>query len=404
MNIVSEFDERFPTTEGKSYGLKMMAFVEECFIHYYNTSDRCPDSFQVARDVLKALRLRLQERESKQFQNENRTHNSDSSMKRIQGFKKRTGNRPTVKHNTSSMKRGIRQRPSIIEAMCVMFFRMDYRDIYTNKWEGTLTGAGVAISLLTNYIIMLVKSILHTFWDSSTFILLKGPLRNTKVMTNRADLLLGNAEQEKLYNKLDSQAQKLIQAIVGSNVEDPPWELIKIRKKSFLYHRMWVNEMLDYTRDSENKIEFFISGNLEEAYRGMFHFNNFTVLEETTTKEGEKWFDPPLPNCRKQCRRLEMPARVISDRYACMETKYSYFPQHNFAIVVSEDASTAVGQQIPEFITEGATLVHVRLEGYVLEKVEDDVIKVTHFSSIDLGAAIPNWVKSNFQLQEQIRV
>eukprot|EP00948_MAST-09A_sp_MAST-9A-sp1_P001905 g1905.t1 len=131
---------------------------------------------------------------------------------------------------------------------------------------GTYSITGLAITALSNYLVMIIKLFAVSIWKPKNFAILKVPLSSTKMMENRADMILVTAEKEKLYKKIGDEGQKLVTAIVGSASEAVPWELIEESSKSLMYSRLRMNEGSRITSSMEFKIEMYTKQTLEQAF------------------------------------------------------------------------------------------------------------------------------------------
>eukprot|EP00948_MAST-09A_sp_MAST-9A-sp1_P003239 g3239.t1 len=266
---------------------------------------------------------------------------------------------------------------------------------------GTYSWIGVAITALSNYLVMMTKLMVVSLWNPKNFAILKVPLQSTKMMENRADMILVTAEKEKMYKKIGEDGQKLITAIVGST-SDVPWEFTEKTSKSVLFHRLRMDEKHHITKESEFKVEAFSKQTLEQTYRELHDFKDYKVLLEEKSNKAN--VSPPLPSKRILYRRIKLPFPGMSDRLACIQSVYRYYPEHGFAFLVTHDAEKKYYDQIPKEEKEGTVRIAVRLGGYVLEKMNSrkPMTKVTYLLSLDLGGWIPVGVR-NYSMERETK-
>eukprot|EP00948_MAST-09A_sp_MAST-9A-sp1_P003364 g3364.t1 len=212
---------------------------------------------------------------------------------------------------------------------------------------GTYNLTGVAISALYNYIIMMTKLFVVSVWNPKNFIMLKVPLQSTKMMENRANMILVTAEKEKMYKKIGEDGQKLITAIVGSP-SDVPWEFNEKTSKSMLFSRFRMDKKHQVTSDMEFKLEFYAKKSLEQTYREIHTFKEYKVIYEEISNKANA-----LLSMRILYRRIKVPYPGVSDRLVCIKSQYRYYPEHEFAFVVTQDAEKNYADQIPKEVTEG---------------------------------------------------
>eukprot|EP00948_MAST-09A_sp_MAST-9A-sp1_P001478 g1478.t1 len=222
------------------------------------------------------------------------------------------------------------------------------------------------------------------------------------MMENRANMILVTAEKEKLYKKIGEDGQKLITAIVGSP-SDLPWEITEKTLKSMIFTRFRTDEKHHVTNDAEFKVEMYTKQTLEQAYRELHIFEDYEVLHEEKSNKAN--VSPALPSKRILYRRIKFPFGV-SDRFVCIQSEYRYYPEHDFALVVTRDAEKKYWDQIPKEAMEGTVKMAVRLGGYVLEKENSrrPMTKITYLFSSDMGGWIPVGVRNILMKREAKRV
>eukprot|EP00948_MAST-09A_sp_MAST-9A-sp1_P000454 g454.t1 len=266
---------------------------------------------------------------------------------------------------------------------------------------GTYNWTGIAISALYNYIIMMTKLFVVSVWNPKNFVMLKVPLQSTKMMENRAEMILVTAEKEKLYKKIGEDGQKLVTAIVSSP-SDLPWEFTENTLKYMLFTRFRTDEKHQATNDAEFKVEMYTKQTLEQAYRSLFNFKAYVVMHE----EKSTTVSPALPSKQILYRRINSPFPGVSDRLTCIKFVYRYYPEHGFAYVVTEDAERKYWDQIPKEVTEGTVRMTVRIGGYALEKVNSrkSMTKITYLFSSDIGGWMPVQVRNFFMKREVKRI
>eukprot|EP00948_MAST-09A_sp_MAST-9A-sp1_P002203 g2203.t1 len=249
---------------------------------------------------------------------------------------------------------------------------------------GTYSWTGVAISALYNYIIMMTKLFVVSVWNPKNFVMLKVPLQSTKMMENRANMILVTAEKEKMYKKIGEDGQKLITAIVGSP-SDVPWEFLGKTSKSMLFSRFRTDEENHVTNDSEFKVEFYTKQTLEQAYRSLHDFEEYEVIHEEKSNKAN--VSPALPSKLIMYRVIKTSYPGISDRLLCANFQYRCYPDHGFAFAVAQDAEKKYVDQIPKKVREGT----VRMTSKeVLSKLESLLYDVSDPRSIDYGNFIDN--------------
>eukprot|EP00948_MAST-09A_sp_MAST-9A-sp1_P002253 g2253.t1 len=266
---------------------------------------------------------------------------------------------------------------------------------------GTYNLTGMAISALSNYIVMMTKLFVVSVWNPKNFVMLKVPLQSIKMMENRANMILVTAEKEKLYKKIGEDGQKLITAIVGSP-SDVPWEFSGKTSKSMLFSRFRTDEKSQVTSETEYKLEMFTKQTLKQAYReGLHNFESYEVIHTETSNIANA-----LPSMMILYRRIKVPYPGVSDRLLCIKSQYRYYPEHGFAISIVRDAAQKYVDQIPKKVREGTVRVKSRLGGYVLEKMKSrtPMTKVTYFASSDVGGWIPVGARNSFVHEETMRV
>eukprot|EP00948_MAST-09A_sp_MAST-9A-sp1_P002231 g2231.t1 len=268
---------------------------------------------------------------------------------------------------------------------------------------GTYNWTGVAITALSNYIIMITKLFVVSVWDSKRFVILKVPLQSTKMMENRAEMILVTAEKEKLYKKMGEDGQKLITAIVGSP-SDLPWELDRKTSKSVAFTRCRVDEKHGITNALEAKMEIYTKQTLLQAYRQLHKSDYYEVIHEENIDGAN--FNPALPSMRILYRRIKVPFPGVSDRLMCVKLQSRYFPEHDFAFTTSQDAERKYWERIPKEEKEGTIEVKIRFAGYFLEKLTSrrPMVKVSYFVSSDVGGWMPVAVRNQIIHGETKRV
>eukprot|EP00948_MAST-09A_sp_MAST-9A-sp1_P002929 g2929.t1 len=209
---------------------------------------------------------------------------------------------------------------------------------------GTYSLTGIAMSALYNYIIMMTKLFVVSVWNPKNFVMLKVPLQSTKMMENRANMILVTAEKEKLYKKIGEGGQKLITAIVGSP-SDVPWEFNQKTSKSMLFTRLRMDEKHQLTSDTEFKLEIYTKQTVGQSYRQLQKFEEYKVIHEQKSSKGN--VSPALPSMLIMYRRIKVPYPGVSDRLLCIKSHYRYYPEYGFAIVVTQDAEKKYVDQIP---------------------------------------------------------
>eukprot|EP00948_MAST-09A_sp_MAST-9A-sp1_P003702 g3702.t1 len=272
--------------------------------------------------------------------------------------------------------------------------------------QGTTTWAGLAINFSANYIILVMKNLILALYDSSSFVILKARLQSKKVMENRANMIISTAKQDKLFEEIGENAQKLVTAIVGSQSESLPWEIIHKSDTVLGYMRYRIDESHAMTRDSEFKSEVYLEANLKALYKTFFDHEVWTVVGEEMDEKYMKFFNSPLPRMQILCRRFQCPPGV-SDRWSCVQTNFGFFPEHGLAFTVSQDADDKYLKNVPDKIKGGGAIrLHLRLGGYCIESISDQepLTKVTYFSSGDIGGWVPSWIRTMLAQQELIRV
>eukprot|EP00948_MAST-09A_sp_MAST-9A-sp1_P003587 g3587.t1 len=216
---------------------------------------------------------------------------------------------------------------------------------------GTYNWTGMVVSSLSNFIVMMIKIFVTSYRNPKNFAILKVALQSTKMMENRAKMILATAEKEKLYNKIGEDGQKLITAVVGST-SDVPWEFTEKKLKGLIFTRQRMDEKHHITSETEFKVEMYFKGTLEQAYRDGLHvFPDYKVMyEEISNKANVR---PALPSMRILYRRVKVPYPALSDRLLCIKSQYRYYPEHGFAFVVTQDAELKYVDQIPKNVMEG---------------------------------------------------